>query len=66
MSSKRKENSLLLTFFSFVIIFEPHDVVFAEIIAELDFDERQRLVCAVAEAMIGLRRDVYVLALIEP
>jgi hypothetical protein len=48
-----------------VIIFETHDVVLAQIVAELDLDERQQLVCAVAEAMIGLWWDVYVLAFIE-
>jgi hypothetical protein len=47
---------------AFIVIFKPNDVVFAEIRAELDFDERKRSVCAVAEAMVGLWRDVYVFA----
>jgi hypothetical protein len=46
----------------FVVIFETNDVVFAQVITELYFDERERLGGAVAQAMISFRGDVYVLS----
>jgi hypothetical protein len=50
---------------SFVIIFEAHYVVLAEVVAELHFDECERASGAVAEAMVGFGRDVKVLAFFE-
>jgi hypothetical protein len=50
---------------SFVVIFETHDVVFAEVVAELHFDEREWAIRAIAEPMIGFGRDVKVLALLQ-
>ena len=46
----------------FKVIFQPDDVVLAEVVAQLDFDERQRTRRRIAEAMICLRRNVDVLA----
>jgi hypothetical protein len=48
-----------------VIVFQSHNIIFAEIVAELYFDERERLVGRVAEAMLSLRGDVDVLARFE-
>jgi hypothetical protein len=56
-------HSSLIT--SFVIVFEPHDVVFAEIVAELNFDERERMICAVAETVNGFGGNVKVFAHLE-
>jgi hypothetical protein len=50
---------------SFVVIVQPDDVVFAQIVAELDFDEEKRSLSRVAEAMVGFRWNVYVLALMK-
>jgi hypothetical protein len=50
---------------SFVVVFETHDVVFAEVVAELHFDERERMVRAVAEPVIRFGRDVQVFAFFE-
>jgi hypothetical protein len=50
---------------SLVIIFEAHYIVFTQIVAELYFDERERLSGRVSEAVVRSRRDVYVLALPE-
>ncbi len=71
MTGKKKTCFLLLITYhlslitSFVIVFEAHNVVFAEIVAELHFDECERAVCAVAETMVGLGRNVDVLARLE-
>src|SRR2546426_5637895 len=46
---------------SLIIVIEADNVVLPEVIAELDFDDSQRCVCAVAEPMISLRRNVNVL-----
>jgi hypothetical protein len=50
---------------AFVIVFEPHDIVLAQVIAELNLDEYEGVIRSVAETVIGLWRDVYVFACIE-
>jgi hypothetical protein len=49
----------------FIIVFQPDDIVFTKIVAELDFYEGERLLGRIAEAMVGFRRDMYVLAFPE-
>lgn len=48
-----------------IIVFQSNYIVFAEIIAELDFDECERVVSRIAETMISFRWDVYVFAFLE-
>jgi len=50
---------------SLVVILEAHDVVFAEIVAKLNFNDGQFDVAAVSQAMIGFGWDVDVLALLQ-
>jgi hypothetical protein len=45
-----------------VVVLQAHDVVFAEVIAELHFDENEQLRAAVADAVFGFDRDVHMLA----
>src|SRR3989442_12076325 len=49
-----------------VIVLETHDVIFAEIITELNFDDFQYICPAVTNAVIGGYRDMNVLALAKP
>jgi hypothetical protein len=67
VTSDRREETLLACHSSlpFVVIVEANDVVFSQIITELDFDEGKRLGRAIAEAMIGFNGDMYMLALLE-
>src|SRR5438045_1251617 len=46
---------------SLIVVIETDNVVLPEIIAKLDFDDSQRCVGAVTEAMISLRRNVNML-----
>jgi hypothetical protein len=50
---------------SFIIVFQSDDVILAEIIAELDFDEGEVLVGGVAEAVVGFGWDMDMLARFE-
>jgi hypothetical protein len=46
-----------------VVILEPHDVIFTQIIAKLHLNDGQKCVAAISQPMIGLWRNVDVLAL---
>ncbi len=52
-------------FDSLIVILEPHNVVLAQIVAQLNFDDGQFDVAAVSQAMISFRWDVDVLALFQ-
>jgi len=49
-----------------VIVLETHNVIFAQIIAELNFDDRQYACTAVTDAVISERWDMDVLAFTKP
>ncbi len=48
-----------------VVIFETHNVVLAQIVAKLNFDDGQAAFAVVSQAMIGFGRDVDMLALLK-
>jgi hypothetical protein len=50
---------------SFIVIFQAHYVILAEIVAKLNFDDCQFDVAAVSQAMISFRWDVDVLTLLQ-
>jgi hypothetical protein len=50
---------------SLIVVFDAHDVVLAQVIAKLNFDDCQTDVAAVSQAMIGFGRDVDVLTLLQ-
>lgn len=56
---------LTLSTYSLIVIFQPHNVILAEIITKLHFNDRERSIAAVAKTMIRLRRNVYMLALAQ-
>src|SRR5712692_662375 len=52
-------------FDSSVVVFQPHDVILTEIIAKLHFNNFEWTITAIAQTVIGLERDMNVLALAQ-
>lgn len=50
---------------SLIVVFKPDDIVFAQIVAKLDFDNRQRPIRTIAEPVICLWRNMDVLAFMQ-
>jgi len=48
-----------------VVVLQPHNIVFAEIVSKLYFYQGQRVIGTVAEPMIGFGGNVYMLAFFQ-
>jgi hypothetical protein len=59
----KTENSKLFSSTSFIVVFKADYVVFTQVVAKLHLYKHERFIGAIAQAMIGRRRYVYMLAL---